>query len=127
QELEHELLTGSSTVIRKSLESRSLPLIESSISLGVEAHQRLGEGRLEGLDVLRECVGVFELELVRTAFFRRQGRHVSISAGVAQDVRTELLIHQNARDVTRHSTKERLPESAIDHPFAVDPRLPLVH
>ena len=71
QELEHELLTGSSTVIRKSLESRSLPLIESSISLGVEAHQRLGECRLEGLDVLRECVAVFELELVRTAFFCR--------------------------------------------------------
>src|SRR4029079_16196649 len=41
QELEHELLTGCSAVLRQSPESRRLTLVERSITFGVVAHQSL--------------------------------------------------------------------------------------
>ncbi len=66
------------------------------------------------------AVAVFEVELVRPAFFGRQRGHVSVPDGIAEDAGAKFLVDQDAGACLRHAAAHRLPEAFVDDPLAID-------
>ena len=70
---------------------------------------------MKGLDVLGEILAVFEVELLLPALFGGAGCRITLRRGIAQDGGAELLVHQNAGFLLRHSGGDGSLESVVDH------------
>ena len=106
---------------------RFIRSVQRGVALGVVAHEHLGKGGIESCDVPGEVGTVFKLELVRAALFDGQSRDAATWARVTQDGRAELLVHQDACGIERHTLGQRLPEAFVDQLLAVDDLLALRH
>jgi hypothetical protein len=106
------------TIIGELSEPRRLATIGRGIALRVIAHQHVSEGGTEGLDVFGEPRAVLEVELVGSAFLRRQCGHVSSLDRVAENARTQFFVDENPGTRGRHPLVDRLSEAVIDHPLA---------
>jgi hypothetical protein len=115
QELEHEATAVlGSEKIGQAFQSGGLPLVQRAVALRVVAYQHLAEGRVEGLDMARETLAIFEIELVLSALLRRAGGDDTLGGRIAQDRGAELLVHQDAGLFLGHAAGERRLEAIVD-------------
>src|SRR6266496_4190639 len=116
QQLEHEFAVAVSVqVIGEPFQTRCLPLVQSTITFRVIAHQHFAESWLEGLDVSGEILAVLEIEFFLAALLSRASSCVAIRPGIAKNRTAKLLINQNSGLLLRHSGLECRLETVIDY------------
>src|SRR5262245_27731284 len=97
QQLEHEAAAvGVVQIVGQLAQAGGLATVQRGITFRVVAHEDLAEGGMEQLDVAREVVAVFEIELRLTALLGGAGGGVSLRRRVAEDGGAELLVDQDA-------------------------------
>ncbi len=97
QHLEHVQPVVLMQVVGQPLQSLELPAVELSVALGIVAHQHLGEGWIELLDVFGKVIAILKVEFVLAALFGRHGDVVAIGASVAENGGAEFFVDQDAR------------------------------
>ncbi len=81
--------------MKPAAQTGRLLLIKRTVPLRIVAHQHLGEGRTNSLDVASEILAIFEVEFFLAAFLSPTGGGKASGLGIPQDRRAELLIQQN--------------------------------
>jgi hypothetical protein len=115
QKLEHEAAAVlGSEMIGQAFQPGGLPLVQRAVASRVIADQHLAEGRAEGLDMAREILAIFEVELVLSALLRRGRGDDTLGSCIAQNGGAELLVHQNAGLFLGHASGERRLEAIVD-------------
>ena len=107
-------------------EASRLAAIEIGAAFRVVAHEDLGEGGVERLDVGAEVVAVLEVELVETALLDRHRQDAPVGLGLAGDGLAELLVDENTRSVVRRAVRQGELESLEDQRLRVRNRAGLL-
>ncbi len=102
-------------VIGQPFQAGCLPLVQSTITFRVIAHQHFAQSWLEGLDVLGEFLAVLEIKFFLATLLSRASRYVAIRPGIAKNSGAELFVNQNSGLLLRHASVEGRLEAVVDY------------